>query len=269
MCLLISKPQGKRIDKKLLFKAMKNNDDGAGFAVIEEENGKPELNLYKGIFDFKKFWKEFEPRQDLPAIIHFRNATQTLISGKTCHPFRVTNTADDYQLVFAHNGHILRLPDSDKTSDTNVFNEKILQPLAKVNPNFWQLPSFKWMIENAIGSGNKLVMMDNKGDVCIFNEDAGHWTDGVWFSNYSYNHSYSWSSLDTEWEMMQGGEIPDNEASDEPKSKTIDIAAEISTVEKPAVAADDFEEWEVDELEEMDKRIEDANRSRMAASSNY
>jgi hypothetical protein len=43
------------------------------------------------------------------------------------------------------------------------------------------------VLEFTIGSGNKFVFLDDKGDFYILNEKAGEWSeDGAWFSNTSY-----------------------------------------------------------------------------------
>src|ERR1041385_1436947 len=103
MCLGIMKQKGTIIPKKILEKGFQSNDEGIGFAVIEKENGKNELNNYRGLFEFDEFWKEWEPRQHLQALIHFRDASSwnKVIDGKNCHPFPVT---DDNNLVLIHNG---------------------------------------------------------------------------------------------------------------------------------------------------------------------
>jgi len=196
MCLLIYKPEGVIIPKERLFNGFTHNLDGAGFAICEKDkDGNPELNIYKGLFEWKEFWREWEPKQEKQAIVHFRAAsTNQPITGDNTHPFRVLPEPND--IVMAHNGYIYGLPKKDMgdRSDTATFSEFILQPLAKQNPDFWLMSEFKWFIEQSIGSNNKIVMMDVKGRYNIFNESKGDWDDKAWFSNndYKYKSTFYW-----------------------------------------------------------------------------
>jgi len=198
MCIAIYKPQGKILTRKALQNSFSANRDGAGFAYVD--NG--EVCMQKGFFTFEKFMEAFEPHQDKQAIIHFRIATHKAVNGKNCHPWRVV-TDDDGQpeieggeitepkkgLVFIHNGMISNCNKDDDLSDTGNFNKYVLQPLASDHPDFWLENHFKWLIEAAIGKGNKLVFMDSNGEFRIFNSEQGVWDSGVWFSNKSY-HNY-------------------------------------------------------------------------------
>ena len=130
------------------------------------------------------------------------------ISEENCHPFIITQDSEGNPTsVFGHNGSITshREYQSDQ-SDTHHFNEKVLKEIAKdvpINPdsewnetNWWKNYGFVQLIESAIGSGNKLVFLNNSGDIEIYNEHLGEWFDvdgetdeqkhQIWFSNTDY-----------------------------------------------------------------------------------
>jgi hypothetical protein len=44
------------------------------------------------------------------------------------------------------------------------------------------------LVEKAIGSSNKFVLLNNKGEYKIINEKAGVWENGVWYSNSTYSY---------------------------------------------------------------------------------
>lgn len=248
MCLLIAKPAGKIIPRANLEDAFYNNDDGAGFGIVEkDENDVDELNIHKGFFEFEDFWKEWEPHQEKQAIIHFRIATHRAVDGVNCHPFRIN---DD--LIIAHNGSISGLPSDPNCSDTNVFTEKIIKPLINKNPDFWTIPEFQWIVETAIGSSNKLVMMDVKGRFVIFNEKEGNTKDGVWYSNYSANY-------------RKGGTFYNTKVTPPPKKEVIDVESTVETDKKEEPSQPEQlnldEKFSTESLEEVDKFLEEANAS--------
>ena len=125
-------------------------------------------------------------------ILHFRYSTHGVNTGLfNVHPFRVSE-----RLVFAHNG-VLDVNDDNKKSDTQVFNETILQ---KLKPNFLNSSAVCSLIEGFIGS-DKLVFLHNDGRSVILNEGNGHWKGGVWFSNTTYKKytpvKYGWAHDDS------------------------------------------------------------------------
>ena len=116
MCLIIHKLQGKKLPKELYERAMKEHEDGAGVAFVDEE--KRELHIEKGFFKFESFWEYLEPREDMEMIIHFRNASAgTPINPQNCHPFYIDSSPlfmfdkggkqfPKYQFAVAHNGRL-------------------------------------------------------------------------------------------------------------------------------------------------------------------
>jgi predicted glutamine amidotransferase len=187
MCIICCKPLNKRLPKEQYSNMFSANSDGAGFCYMEDG----ELLIAKGFFTFDDFWNFYEPLEEKAILIHFRIGTSGGNNGENCHPWLITDKREGapHDLVFVHNGVIPIDRRNQSLSDTGNFNEDILKELAKDYPDFWKQKEFKWMIESAIGSGNKLVIADETGHCEIFNEKAGVWRDDVWFSNNTFSYA--------------------------------------------------------------------------------
>ena len=188
MCLLISQTNSTPIQRDKLENADFSNPDGMGYAYAD--GGKITVQKFR---DFEKFYKQYS--RDVKQygkmsdfILHFRFSTHGVNTGLfNVHPFRVSE-----RLVFAHNG-VLDVEKHKKKSDTQVFNETILQ---KLKSNFLNSSAVCSLIEGFIGS-DKLVFLNKEGRSVILNEERGHWKNGVWFSNSTYKTytpvKYGWS----------------------------------------------------------------------------
>jgi hypothetical protein len=84
---------------------------------------------------------------------------------------------------------IYDVPTSTEFSDTYMFNQTILKNLKE---GFEYNETMLEMIDAFIGSGSKLVFLNDNDDYFIVNEKAGHWHLGCWFSNTSYQQVNSW-----------------------------------------------------------------------------
>ena len=205
MCLLITQERGSSIEESKLQNAYDNNNDGAGYCFVK--NGKIEIKKYR---HFKKFFKAYEADvklygNDTSFIVHFRIGTHGLSEGTlNVHPFKVTTG-----LVFAHNGMISKARKDKKYSDTQTFNQDVLQGLPD---RFYENMAMQELIAEYIGA-SKLAFLNDEGDITIINEHMGHWDGGVWFSNDSYKdtygnygcYSYGGSSYATIWNAAQPG----------------------------------------------------------------
>ena len=176
MCMIIYKPAGKEVAKKDLALAFSNNPNGVGFMYVRNGQVKIEKPFYK----FKPFYKRFRQaeRENLLSgfVIHFRLATSGTLGKDNVHPFYVNKS-----VAFCHNGIFAGLGNK-KVSDTVEFNIKYLQHLPN---NFLDNSAIKSLIEKiCIDSHSKLVFLDYRNRVFIFNENAGEWRkDGCWYSN--------------------------------------------------------------------------------------
>lgn len=178
MCVAVYKPAGAVVVKKDMHECFKSNNDGAGFAYL---NNHGEAVIEKGFFNFKSFWKAFREHMNKEALIHFRYATHGTLDSDNCHPFQLPRGG-----AVIHNGIIHwctpKNPNAKK-SDTRYFAEDVLTPIIHEGVS---LHTVKDDLEKAIGSGNKLAIFTD-GKVLLVNERAGAWREGVWYSNMSWN----------------------------------------------------------------------------------
>jgi len=140
----------------------------------------------------------------MPYAIHFRKSTHGKKDENNCHPFLF----NDGKLALIHNGVIPIKCSDDGFSDTWHFTHKVLEPMVKQYGVPIDDQALSWFIRVSIGT-DKVAVMDNKGEVVIFNEDKGNWedTDGpdgkkgkVWYSNYSFRYSSTnYASRNTTW----------------------------------------------------------------------
>ena len=198
MCLLTFIPSGVDVDSEDLRNGAVYNDDGFGFAVHMGDSivtGKG-MNFEEVLERFIEVRSRFKGH----AIFHSRITTHGVTDTTNCHPFKVGT--DDLTVV-GHNGILPIKPVAgDNRSDTNIFASEYLPSLGGV----YALDDLhvRKSLENW-AKGSKLVVLTAdrhaSSEYYILNEADGHWSDGVWWSNYSYCYtpapaksSYGYSS---------------------------------------------------------------------------
>lgn len=178
MCIAILKTKDGNITDEQLLNCFDNNPDGAGIAYTKDNK----IFIVKGIFDAKQFVEEYHKavaEADGAMLVHCRIGTSGFKDYTNCHPHIVSD-----ECVMIHNGILsINVPKDSKVSDTVLYVEQYLKPLPK---DFMLNDGIMSLITDHIGTGNKFVFLNNRGDYSIANEKAGHWKNGVWFSNYSY-----------------------------------------------------------------------------------
>ena len=183
MCIAIYKPHG----TKPLWEKYKNGHDGNphgwGFAVVNKgrlvvQHGY-DANPDKSWRKFRRAFGRFGGNQ---AIIHFRWATHGNKEAANCHPYMVSDS-----LAMIHNGVISIDCDIDKTkSDTWHYVQHVVKPLHRENPNFFLAAHHSYLQKKAHYS-SKFAFLRADGAYGIWNEDAGGWDAGHWWSNNGYN----------------------------------------------------------------------------------
>lgn len=185
MCLALYKPAGIAPDWSALETGMMYNSDGAGFAVAVEG----QLIVEKGFFKFEHFKKALEPFGEHAAIIHFRISTHGKVNQANCHPFDMRTFGDGggVPLAVIHNGMFFEAAnDNPAFSDTWHICRDILHPMWLGDQKYFMRPEFIEMGDMMVGRSNKLVFLNADGDFAIWGESNGHWNNGVWWSNHSY-----------------------------------------------------------------------------------
>jgi glutamine amidotransferase len=179
MCLLIFKPDGQTVPDSYLHEAAISNPHGAGIAW---PGGIAKGPRWTG----RDVIKALGEIGDAPAIIHFRYATHGAVDIDNAHPFALPKG-----VMVAHNGVISGMPCKPNESDTRAYlRTRCLEPLKAGQ----DVTDKTWLASLAteVGAGNKLVFMDKLGRHGIVNEQSGHWREGVWYSNYTYENQYPW-----------------------------------------------------------------------------
>ena len=203
MCIAIYKQINHNISDRRLAEAHRANPDGCGLMWAADG----EIHVIKGCFDFELFMslfrKAYQEFGDRNYIIHFRTASASAIGDEFCHPFKVNG-----DLWFVQNGNLYEYTDyygrgrNDGKSDIQRFNDEILRrlPAGFLGKSRTRAIFEQYANENL----SKFVFLDTLGRVCIINEEAGEWQDGIWYSNggidnyvgYGYSGAYYYNPGD-------------------------------------------------------------------------
>jgi hypothetical protein len=184
MCIAILNTPNVTFPKDLISNCWDNNGDGAGLIYTNAGT----LYTFKELHSVDKFYTHYaDVRKRFPKskiVLHFRISTSGGVNVDNCHPFNVHK-----DLAFVHNGIISDLNGIDpKKSDTNLFNERILQ---KLPVSFEHNEAIIKLVEEYIGS-SKLIFLNAKNEAVIVNEDLGQEDSkypNCWFSNSTYKPS--------------------------------------------------------------------------------
>jgi len=194
MCIIISAKKGASMLPKEYFdeSAYRNPD---GFGIMYAEDGVIVIDKSLKASDiWDKYTEVYDRIHKVSGIVlHFRIGTSGGNNLDNCHPFYVT---DD--VAFCHNG-ILDIAPTPTKSDTVVFNENYLRPIAsQMGSDILMTDSFNVIVSKVIG-GNKLVFLNKDGELATANADKGITSGDYWFSNNGYKkyvyqtHPKKWS----------------------------------------------------------------------------
>jgi hypothetical protein len=170
MCLAISKPARAIIPVEHLEAGYEGNPHGCGFCY--PEGGK--VVVVKGLLKFDDFLKQYKEKEHLPMLVHFRVSTHGKPNFLNCHPFSMLS--EKYALI--HNGMIPIAQSYPELSDTGNFSKLVMEPMLKAGIDMAK-PSFVYLVQQAIGSHNKVCVMDWTGRVVIYNETSGEVEEAI------------------------------------------------------------------------------------------
>lgn len=186
MCMLTYFPPGTEPDLDALANGAEFNDDGHGFAIVTGgriivRHGMDSARL------IERFGETRAQHPDGPALFHSRFATHGTRNRGNCHPFRVGH---DARTVLAHNGilpHRVRPADGDRRSDTRIAAEDFL-PHQRYSA--WDDPHAQRDLSRWLGTSNKMLILTvdprYREHAYLFNEQAGIWDHGIWYSTADY-----------------------------------------------------------------------------------
>ncbi|MGV9678837.1 hypothetical protein ACWDSJ_26435 [Nocardia sp. NPDC003482] len=198
MCLLTYVPAGIAPDTTALEVGARVNDDGHGFAIVAGSRlviGRG-MNAEQVIDEFARARARF---LDGPALFHSRFATHGIVGIPNCHPFHLGR---DHRTVLAHNGVLPRRVQPrgfDRRSDTRIAAERYLpgRPFGSLDT-----PEGRRGLESWLGTSKLVLLTVNPAYLrsgYVFNENAGIWDGGIWYSNSGYlpdspRHQLRWLS---------------------------------------------------------------------------
>lgn len=183
MCLLTYTLPGEWPDLQKLEDASLTNSDGFGWSIVSD--GRLVRGASLSIDEALTTYNVALRAHGGSSLFHLRWATHGAKDLTNVHPF----PSDRGRTVIAHNGIISKVRPIGSESDTAAFVRRYWPSWAN---SALDTPESFTHLERWIGRGNKLVILTTdpryKLDHYIANESEGHWLDGTWYSN----HSYQW-----------------------------------------------------------------------------
>lgn len=185
MCLIIYNPLGNIIPPAYIQSAFDHNPDG--FGIMWAKNST--LYIEKGLFNIEKINNILASLSGVPTAIHFRFTTRGETSDNMAHPYQILSKKfDDEDLAMMHNGTFHFIPNDKYKSDSEIFSQHIKPIIKEIGSK--SLTNHHCMEIGKLINGNKLLFMNNQGNVAIVNDHLGHWENDIWYSNdYSITKS--------------------------------------------------------------------------------
>ncbi len=187
MCVILV-CKDKKPTKDILKKCEQANKDGIGIAWIENNIS----HFEKGIC-FNRLI-ELVKSKPLPFVIHFRITSTGITSEPLCHPF-ITNELVDIPSLEGKNCNLL-FHNGTKFQWYDGLFELAMAYKFKVNSlDNWNDTRYMAIASHFIGNGilehfkEKLVYMNSKGDITIFNKQGFKDIDGILYSNDYWNYT--------------------------------------------------------------------------------
>jgi hypothetical protein len=181
MCLLTVFEPEAEVNVTHMTEAAYNNPDGFGFAIgMGEHIVRFRSMNFTETLDYFTDLRGYYP--DTWAIFHHRFSTGGGETVENCHPF---TWGHDERIAIAHNG-VLPIRPGKRKSDTRIWAEN---HLANMGPEVLDSQDWWDKTEKWLGTSKAAVLTahpNNQYSVYILNERLGHWDNGVWYSNRSY-----------------------------------------------------------------------------------
>lgn len=183
MCIIVYKKEGIKLpDMSILKNCWDGNSHGAGFMYRKKSvMGNRSIVIEKGFMTWESFKKRIGKFKTYEGemCIHFRLASHGCISENNCHPWEILKN----ESALCHNGIISWLGDDKTVSDSMRFAD-LLKSFDLENPDHVVT------LEHAIGTYNKVVIMDAYANTVILNHNQGVISNDIWYSNRGFGNTY-------------------------------------------------------------------------------
>lgn len=182
MCLIIHQPRGVTLPAATLRSAAQRNPDG--FGVMYAERGRLVIHRTLNADEALRLYRAHAAGRE--CVLHWRMTTHGATDLANCHPFEV---APDGSVAVVHNGVLDVATPRAGLSDTWHFAAHILAPMVAQDRGALFDAERVAVLEQLIGSGNKLVAMNAQGRVSIIGRSRGVIYGRCWYSN-----TYGWDA---------------------------------------------------------------------------
>ena len=203
MCLILAKETGAQLDYDKIEQAVLNNPDGWGVVIPQYPNPAfVRRFLNKDGTKPDEVLKFLDEVGDQELFLHLRFTTKGETSLSNCHPFQVTTRRSHGQQVYLmHNGTLNDYSSKGSDSDTRVFVESYVRPLAErfiahdKSATLLGDSLFTEVIDLKIPVSNKVLMIDEMGNFVRMGGQGEEFKDKNgkkwWVSNtYSFKPNY-------------------------------------------------------------------------------
>lgn len=182
MCIIFSADKGNMIPLEAIQDGTRKNSDGWG---VMTHTGQELLSFKDPNADAEAVY-EITRKLTTPTVVHLRMTTHGHNTMDNTHPFEVIPG----RLLMMHNGVVeVPVPHRSQKSDTRVLVDDYIKPLVGNKPGRIRNKGFKNFLQSLIGdSSNRLVFMDDTGELTYFNKRLGLEWKGIWASN-----TYGWT----------------------------------------------------------------------------
>jgi hypothetical protein len=186
MCFIFQKPAKVEFPFDLMELAHKRNSDGFGVMFMADGKAHQRQIMPSNFGQIKKMYTRHH-NNDIAA--HFRMQTVGKVAPALCHPFKVLDRKKHgISMFMMHNGtlHVdgIKSGTNLEESDTLQLVKQYLHPILKGNPDLIHQEPFKKMLSALIGTGNRLVFLDDTGKFEFINRHTGtDLKENVWISN--------------------------------------------------------------------------------------
>lgn len=186
MCIAVLAPKGHIVPNEKLWRGWSINDDGGGFAYVDEND---QLVVKRGYSEYNAFQKDYAAAAakysaTSPFLVHMRIGSQGDKKGQpNTHPFTFTPKEGPAGCLI-HNGTMFAPQgewvgvDGDKKSDTRVFAERLGEQLC-----YQDVKDGQALLSKAIGYSRMAFLYANREYVILNERGPGLWDDDIWYSN--------------------------------------------------------------------------------------